>query len=73
MLAKRVKRELLDRLHRGFVYSMMGITGLGLCVVGLNLYAMIQNAKQKEKILFAELEAKDDPEEFPSTSKANLH
>lgn len=75
MLTKRAKRELLDRLHRGFVYSMIGITGIGMCFIGLNLYTMIQNAKEKEKLLFAELEAKDDPGEFPSAPvpRGNVH
>ncbi|KAK3929886.1 UPF0187 protein mll4386 [Frankliniella fusca] len=65
---KRAKRELLDKLHRGFVKTMMGITCFGLIGISFNLYVMFQNAKAKEKLMLADLDSKEDIDEFPSVN-----
>lgn len=72
MMNKRAKREFLDKLHRGFVKTMMGITCLGLVGISFNLYIMLQNAKAKEKLMLAELDTKEELDEFPSVNVSRV-
>lgn len=69
MMSKRAKRELLDKLHRGYVWTMIGITGVGLVCIGQVFYGIITAAKQKEKLMLAEIADKEDPEEFPQNTR----
>ena len=71
MMTKRAKRELLDKLHRGFVWTMIGFTGVGLVCIGQMFYGIVTAAKQKEKLMLAEITEKDDPEEFPITKSVS--
>lgn len=67
MISKRAKRELLDKFHRGFVYTMIGVTLVTLTTLGVSFYATIQEVKKKERLMLSELQSKDDPEEFPAS------
>ncbi|KAJ1526240.1 hypothetical protein ONE63_009396 [Megalurothrips usitatus] len=60
MLTKRIRRELMEKFHRGFVWTMISITVLGLGVTSLNTYEMIQSFKVKEKQALAALDSNDN-------------
>lgn len=48
------------------MYTMISITVVSLGCVGVSMFGLIQDVKKKERLMLAELQSKDDPEEFPS-------